>query len=81
MNNTLEKQEAFKAVYFEVQRIRTACAKRAAGHRPSSMSQPEPDAARAAVVAALDSVLDPELDEPVTDMGFVESVAAVIAAL
>ncbi len=31
-------------------------------------------ALRAAVVAALDTVLDPELDEPVTDLGFVRSI-------
>ena len=31
-------------------------------------------ALRAAVTAALDTVLDPELDEPVTDLGFVRSV-------
>jgi metal-sulfur cluster biosynthetic enzyme len=31
-------------------------------------------ALEAAVVAALDTVLDPELDEPVTDLGFVRSV-------
>ena len=32
-------------------------------------------ALREAVVAALDTVLDPELDEPVTDLGFVRSTA------
>src|SRR5262249_37433322 len=32
-------------------------------------------ARRAAVLAALDAVMDPELDAPVTAMGFVESIA------
>ncbi|HEX4765045.1 MAG TPA: iron-sulfur cluster assembly protein [Lichenihabitans sp.] len=32
------------------------------------------DDRRAAVVAALDTVLDPELDEPVTTMGFIEAI-------
>ena len=32
------------------------------------------DGLKAAVIAALDDVLDPELDEPVTTMGFIEAV-------
>ncbi|MFC8504509.1 iron-sulfur cluster assembly protein, partial [Pedococcus sp. NPDC057267] len=35
---------------------------------------PEQTVSRAAVRRALDTVIDPELDEPVTDLGFVRSV-------
>lgn len=43
-----------------------------AGARRGTGSSPDEDR-RAAVMAALDTVLDPELDEPVTKMGFIES--------
>ncbi len=42
---------------------------------PAAGRSEDGSARRSAVLRALDDVLDPELDEPVTDMGFVETVA------